>query len=130
MARISKEQQIHLDGMGFAYRIAKSEGVEALEKEMKWRGVHDMPLNVNHRELTQLARIRAKDELRILSMAMAETMSVDMKLPPSVIVDFLRKFNARIELYRYDKPAMEQAQHRLDSMYSLNETLKKFIEED
>ncbi len=52
MAKISKDQQMHLDGMAFALRIAKSAGVEALEKEIAFRGINDMPLNVSQYELT------------------------------------------------------------------------------
>lgn len=59
MARISKEQQLHLDGMAFAYRIAKAGGVEALEKEIAYCGINNIPLNVSSQELTAVARVRA-----------------------------------------------------------------------
>lgn len=130
MAKISKEQQLHLDGMAHAFRIAKNEGIEALEKEIYLRGITELPLNVSQQELTAVARIRAKDELMIVATAMADTMANDMRLPPSVILDYLRKFNRKVDLYRYDKAAMEAAQERLDGAYALNETIKKFNEEE
>ena len=130
MAKINKEQRLYLDGMAFAFKIAKSGGLEALEKEITFRGVNDIPLNVSSNELTLVARARAKEELMIVATAMADTMSLDMKLPPSVILDFLRKFNHKVDIFRYDKEALELAQEKLNSMYALNETIKKFNEEE
>ncbi len=66
----------------------------------------------------------------VVATAMADTMSLDMKLPPSVILDFLRKFNQKVDIFRYDKEALERAQEKLNSLYALNETIKKFNEED
>ncbi len=130
MAIKSKEQRLYLDGMAFALRIAKSGGIETLEREISYRGIHDAPLNISQSELTAVARIRAKDELMIVATAMADTMSLDMKLPPSVILDFLRKFNQKVDIFRYDKEALEKAQEKLNSLYALNETIKKFNEEE
>jgi len=130
MARISKEQQLHLDGMAFALRIAKAGGIEALEKEITYRGIKNIPLNVSQQELTAVARIRAKEELIIVATALAETVTQDMKLPPSVAIDFLRKFNQKVDAFRYDKEALEKSQDKLNSMYALNEIVKKFNEED
>jgi len=130
MAKITKEQRLHLDGRAFAFRIVKSGGIEALEKEIARRGIEDMPLNVSQRELTQLARIRAKEELIVVATALAETVTQDMKLPPSVAMDFLKKFNQKVDVFRYDVDALRKAQDKLDSMYALNEMVKKFNEEE
>jgi hypothetical protein len=130
MARINKEQQLHLDGMAHAFRVAKNEGLEALEQEIKRRGIEELPLNVSNKELTAIARIRSKEELMIIATAMAETMCGDMKMPPSIISDYLRKFNQKVDLYRNDKEALKKAQARLDSLYAFNEAVKKFNEEE
>lgn len=130
MGRISKEQRLHLEGMAFALKIVKKDGIDGLEKEIAFRGANAIPLNVSRYELTQVARLRAREELMIVATAMADTMSNEMKLPPSVILDFLRKFNQKVDVFRYDKEALEKAQTKLDSMYALNETIKRFNEED
>lgn len=130
MGRISKEQQLHLDGMAHAFRVARNEGLEALEQEIKRRGIAELPLNVSNKELTQVARIRAREELMIVATALAETVTQDMKLPPSVSIDFLRMFNQKVDSYRYDKETLEKAQDKLNSMYALNELVKKFNEEE
>ncbi len=130
MGKISKEQQLYIDGMSFALRIAKAGGVEALEKEIQKRGIEDLPLNINHRELTAIARGKAREELIVVATALADTVSRDMKLPPSIVADFLRKFNSKVELFRESKEEMERVQLKLDSMSSLVETIRKFNEED
>lgn len=130
MSKISKEQRLYLDGMSFALRIAKDGGVEALEREVNYRGIHEAPLNISQAELTAVARIKAKEELMVVATALAETVTQDMKLPPSVAVDFLKKFNTKVDIFRYDSDALGKAQEKLNSMYALNEMVKKFNEED
>lgn len=130
MAKINKEQQTYANGMAYALRIVQAGGIETLEKEIELRGLQNLPLNVNHRELSQIARVKAKEELMIVATAMADTMSNDMKLPPSVIVDFLRRFNKKVDEFRYDKEKLEKVQAKLNSLHTLNETIKKFNEED
>lgn len=130
MAKITKEQKLYLEGMAYALQVAKKEGIEGLEREVSYRGANSLPLNVKSTELTAIARMRSKEELMIVATAMADTMNSDMKLPPSVVLDFLRKFNNKVDVFRYDKAALEKTQAKLDSMYALNETLKRFNEEE
>ena len=130
MAKITKEQKLYLEGMAHALQVANKEGIEGLEREVNYRGANNLPLNVKSTELTAVARMRAKEELMIVATAMADTMNTDMKLPPSVVLDFLRKFNQKVDIFRYDKTALEKSQSKLDSMYALNETIKRFNEEE
>ena len=130
MGLIKKEKRAYLEGMQFAVKIASLYGIEYASKEVKIRSNNiDMPLNVCSNEITAAARKRSKEELSIIATAMADTMVVDMKLPPSVIVDFLLKFNNKCDLYREDKEAFEKAMKKLDNQYSLNDAVRKFMEE-
>ncbi|WP_455715349.1 hypothetical protein [Anaerosporobacter sp.] len=130
MGKLTKEQKLYLEGMAHALQIAKQQGVEGLTREVNYRGANNLPLNVKSTELTAIARMRSKEELMIIATAMADTMNTDMKLPPSVVLDFLRKFNSKVDIFRYDKVALEKTQAKLDSMYALNETIKRFNEEE
>lgn len=42
----TKEQRIYLEGIAFAYKIAKEQGIEALAKEVEFRGANNCVLNV------------------------------------------------------------------------------------
>ena len=69
MARTSKEQRIYLEGIAFAYKIAKEQGVEALAKEVKFRGANNCAMNVDYSELVAVTRGRCKDELMYVATA-------------------------------------------------------------
>lgn len=87
----TKEQRIYLEGIAFAYKIAKEQGIESLEKEVKFRGANNCVLNVNYSELVAVTRGRCKDELMYVATASAVTLSEVLKLPPSRIKKHQRK---------------------------------------
>ena len=55
MAKLSKEQRAYLDGMAHALKIAKEDGIDGLEKELRFRGIQSAPLNVSSKELIMCA---------------------------------------------------------------------------
>lgn len=46
MAKVDKQILGHQQGMAYAYKIASEQGVEALAKEIKFRGLTNMPITV------------------------------------------------------------------------------------
>ena len=126
----NKEQRIYLEGMAYAYKIAKEGGMEALEREVKFRGLNNIPLNVNADQLIAISRGRSKEELMFVATAMAETMTEYMKMPPSIIKDYLKKFNERIEEYRMDPEVFNKAQDNLNRNIGLNEMVEQYRKED
>lgn len=124
-----KEERMYLEGMGFAWRVFQREGAEGLEREIKYRGANNVPLNVTSKELTAVARARARDELMFVATAMAETLSKDLKLPPSVLKEFLSGFNEKVELFRYDHEAFENAMSELDRNFAMQNMCKRFLRE-
>ena len=48
---MSKEMQYRNDGMAFAYKIAKEQGIEALEKEIAYRNAKMMPSAVQRKDI-------------------------------------------------------------------------------
>ena len=56
MAKVHREQQRYLEGMERALRIAREEGLEVLEKEVRYRSSNPLPCNVSPAELTAVAR--------------------------------------------------------------------------
>lgn len=126
----NKEQRIYLEGMAYAYKIVKEGGMEALEREVKFRGLNNIPLNVNADQLIAISRGRSKEELMFVATAMAETMTEYMKMPPSIIKDYLKKFNERIEEYRMDPEVFNKAQDNLNRNIGLNEMVEQYRKED
>ncbi len=52
-------------GIEYALRIARKGGIEALEREVKYRGAHNSVRGVDARELTAVARTMCSKELNV-----------------------------------------------------------------
>lgn len=125
----SKEQRIYMEGMAFAYKIAKEQGLDALENEMKFRGVQNIPLNVNKAQLVAIAREWGKKELHIVAVASAATMVDDLKLPPGMCKEYLRYFNNRVSTYRDEPDSLEKDAENLNRNIGLNLICAQYMEE-
>lgn len=126
MAKLSKEQQAYLDGMAFALRIAKKDGIEGLENEIKFRGTTNVPLNVSSKQLAAVSRARIQDELLFVATASASTLADYIKMPPSRVLDYLKEFNRRVDIYRTNPEVYKEAQQKLDRNIGLNEVCKSY----
>ena len=115
--------------MEHALRVVQIQGVEALEREVRFRNKHPMPLNVSHKELRQATRLYAKDELMLVATSMADTISNDLNLPPSMCLEFLRKFNEKIDIFLADEDAYKAARDKLNQNFALNEVCKRYVNE-
>lgn len=51
MGKLTKEEIARAQGMDYALRIAKKDGIEALEEEIKKRGITGISANVSHKEM-------------------------------------------------------------------------------
>ncbi len=130
MGNMNKERRAYMDGMAFAFKIAKESGIEGLEKEIEFRGLTNVPLNVSSAELINAARIRAKDELQFVATATASTLTEYIKMPPSKVLEYLREFNRRVVLYQHNPEEYEAAQARLNLNIGLNDVCRLFNEEE
>ena len=130
MAKLNKEQQAYLDGMLFAQRIAKTKGLEELDKEIQYRGLHKSVLNVERGELLAVARGMCKDELYIVATASAVAIVEDFKMPPSKAKEYLINFNNHVEEYHMFPDKYKAAQERMDRNYGLSMICAQWQEEN
>lgn len=126
----NRDQRFYNDGLARALDLVKAGGVELLEQELKQRGIKDLPPNVPVYLVHKAARAYCKDELMIVATAVADTIAYDMQFPPSVVVDFLRKFNNKCDRFRMDAELYESVQRKLDNEYALNKVIEKFNKEE
>ena len=126
---MKKTDEARLQGMELAYRIAKERGIEDLEKEIRWRGVHNVSLTVPRQELIMIAREIAKEEFMLVAVSMAMTITSDMHMPLSITKDYLTKFNDRMDLYRDDKEQFEKDVALLNNDFAMLDMVKKYTEE-
>lgn len=129
MANLSKEQRAYMDGMAHALRIAQKDGLEQLEKELEFRGIHNTPLNVGSKELIACAREYAKSELQFMATASAMTLQKDLVLPLVIVKEYLTAFSGRVQEYRYNQEKYEKDCEKLNKSLGLNEICKEYLEE-
>jgi hypothetical protein len=125
----TKEQRIYLEGIAFAYKIAKEQGIEALAKEVEFRGANNCVLNVNYNELVAVTRGRCKDELMYVATASAVTLSEVLKLPPSVMKTYLREFNRKIVEYRLHSEKYIEDSERIQKNVGLTVMSEEYMQE-
>ena len=63
MSSRNKEMQARTEGMAYALRIAKEKGIEELEKEIKFRNLTGISLNLSRKDLNYIQTI--KEELKL-----------------------------------------------------------------
>ena len=102
-------------GIEYALRIARKGGIEALEREVKYRGTHNSVRGVDASELTAVARAMCSKELMFVATASATAMADYMHMPPSVVLDYLKEFNR-----------FNQAQEKLHRNVGLNECVRSY----
>ncbi|MBE5937707.1 MAG: hypothetical protein E7265_06725 [Lachnospiraceae bacterium] len=131
MAGLKKEDKIVLETMQRALNIAEQHGVEELRREVKWRCNNQIsPPGVNRNALIAIGRDLADKELKYVACSMAYTMTMDMKTPPSLVHDFLKKFNERMDIYRDDPEQFEADAMKLDADYGMQAMIKRYVEEE
>lgn len=113
-------------GIEYALRIAQKGGIEALEREVKYRGAHNSVRGVDARELTAVARTMCSKELMLVATASATAMADYMHMPPSVVLDYLKEFNRLVDVYRMDEEAFNKAQEKLNRNVGLNECVRSY----
>ena len=110
----------------YALRIARKGGIEALEREVKYRGTHNSVRGVDASELTAVARAMCSKELMFVATASATAMADYMHMPPSVVLDYLKEFNRLVDVYRVDEDAFNKAQEKLNRNVGLNECVRSY----
>lgn len=129
MGKLSKEQAAHLSGMQFALKIAKEDGIDALEKECMARSMNGISINVTQNQLHAIARVMMDKELKYLAAAIADTVTNTLMLPPSEVKRFLRTYNERMDEFRNDPEAFERVCSGLDKDVAMNRMIKGYMEE-
>ena len=122
---MKNDQKLYNQGIAFAYRIFKEQGEEGLEREIRSRGLVNLPLNINQKQLAETAA----DYKMTVATASCIALAEDMKIPLSVLKDYLHHFNARMQEYGSDKELRNQAMKRIDRNIGLNKICEEYEEE-
>lgn len=126
MGLVEKERKWYNDGLVKAQALVRLGGIELLDAEIEQRKVNNAPAGVSSFEIKDAAREYSKKELEIVATALAYTVSFDMGLPPSIAVDFLKKYNSRTDELRRSEDKLNELKQKLNDDSGMVEWLIKF----
>lgn len=90
MAKQSKEFQWRMEGMNYALGIAKKEGVEALERDIKRRGFLKAPMNFSQNDVDELCKNLYSTTMSVWGMVLNSTFGFGKKRLARLREDFER----------------------------------------
>ena len=97
MAKINKEEQARREGMSYALKIAKEQGIEALEKDLKMRNAIGLPIPVSQKvldEFTENVKLQMYDSTMVL---WAVTLRDELGFGEKRIQKVLDRFNNKVQ---------------------------------
>lgn len=93
----SKEENARREGMSYALRYAKENGLEALENELKKRGAYNIPIRISDKDLkafTDNAKMMLLDTVLILA---SMTLHDEFGFGHDRLQRFVERFNFKAE---------------------------------
>ena len=64
-----------------------------------------------------------------VATAMAITLTEHIKMPPSIVLDYLVHFNGLMDVYRENSEQFQKDQKTLEKNFAMNQTVKTFLQE-
>lgn len=108
MAKLSKETQWRNEGMAYALSIAKESGVDALEDELKMRGIADVPIRVNKQKTQEFCdNVKLNVVNHVLLLALV-TLRDEFSFGEKRLKQFQARFNDKAECVAGDWTTWEE----------------------
>lgn len=83
------------EGMLYAYNFARKNGLDELEKEIKFRGLTKLPVNVNRKEVNEVVEKIKQDVIYSLIVIFAETVHDEFGFGSKRIEKLIQRFNQK-----------------------------------
>lgn len=97
MGRNSKEEEARRAGMGYAFKIAKEQGIDALEEEIKFRRIIKAPLSVPRSEIDRFCQEVKTNCVKTFKVLMVITLLDELELDKDKLLRVLRRFEMKAE---------------------------------
>lgn len=95
MSKIDKEYQIRMQGMIYALNLAKKEGIEALEKDIRNRNILKAPMNITEKQMDEFySTMSANVYNRMLTVVVA-TLNDCFGYGEKRLKDFKKQFDEK-----------------------------------
>lgn len=104
MAKVSKEFEWRMQGMLYAHKIAKEQGVEALEEDIRTRNFLRAPLNISKKEIDQFKVFLSENLYHTMLTVTLMVLHDHLGFAKKRLLDFKEKFDAMTEtIFDFDQ---------------------------
>lgn len=93
MAKASKEFEWRMQGMLYAYKIAKEQGAEALEADIRTRNFLRVPLNISKKEIDEFKSFISENLYHTMLTVTLMVLHDHLGFAKKRLMDFKKKFD-------------------------------------
>lgn len=94
----NKEEQARREGMAYALRVAKEQGIEALEKDLKLRGAAGIPCPLNKKAFHELVNDIREKYIHYFTVLTSLTLLDEFEFDNEKLIRFYNRFNLKATL--------------------------------
>lgn len=102
MARLSKEELARHEGANWALNKIKAEGIQQLEEELKWRGVHGIPVHVSNADLANFSNEARENCIQTVCLLASAVLRDEFGFGKDRLNRFIERFNSKTDCLTMD----------------------------
>ena len=97
MAKIDKLEQARREGMAYALKIAKENGIDGLEEELRFRNIIKAPIAISRPKCDEMIAHIAMNVIDTVTILSAMTLRDEFDFGKQRIQRFVERFNLKAE---------------------------------
>lgn len=102
MARMSKEELARRDGIAYAHRLVKEQGLEALEEDMRRRNITDCPVGIGKADMDKFANNVRENVIDTFLIINAAVLRDEFGFGEQRLARFIERFNLKAAVLSED----------------------------
>lgn len=95
--KLSKEDEWRISGMQYALKIAKKDGIEALEKEINFRCRYEVPLGVSQKTINKFTDNVKANMFDTMKIMVSSTLRDEFDFGTKRLQRFIQRFEQKCE---------------------------------
>lgn len=104
MTKVSKEFEWRMQGMLYAHKIAKEQGIDALEADIRMRNFLRVPLNINKKEIDEFKLFISENLYHTMLTVTLMVLHDHLGFAKKRLLDFKEKFDAMTQtIFDFDQ---------------------------
>ena len=113
MSKLSKEECARFSGVEWLLRLAKDKGLEEAEMELNRRGVRNIPLAVNRRDLDEMWHAERTNIILCMTLIAAATLHDEYGFDVEGLNRYINRFNIKADCLSKDYVSWKDIQQTI-----------------